>query len=143
MTVVNQRDRRGQKTLAGSEVVLEDGQGLVHLVLSHKVHGKVLDRHGQIKQSPVGTVGRVDNGIRLAFRQSLVELQSKGGLVLPFRRKVTLHAANKGPGANREALEVGAADLLGDLGTVVKCVAHSDEIAGVVAVMVIVVVVMQ
>jgi hypothetical protein len=32
---------------------------------------------------------------------------------------------------------------LGDLGTVVKCVAHSDEIAGVVAVMVIAVAVMQ
>ena len=133
MTVVNQGDRRGQKTLAGSEIVLKDGQGLVHLVLSHKVHGKVLDRHGQIKQSPVGTVGRVDDGICLALRQSLEELQSKGGLVLPFWRQVALHAANKGPGADREALEVGVADLLGGLGAVVKCVAHSDEITGVVA----------
>mmetsp|Transcript_20804 Transcript_20804/g.49207 ORF Transcript_20804/g.49207 Transcript_20804/m.49207 type:complete len:512 (+) Transcript_20804:236-1771(+) len=132
VAVVDQRDGGGQQTLAGSQVVLEDGQGLVHLVLSHEVHGEVLDGHGEIEQRAVGPVGRVDDGVRLGFRQSLVQLQPEGGLVLPLRREVALHGPNEGPGADRQPLEVGLALLRGDVRGVVEGVAHADQVARVV-----------
>mmetsp|Transcript_12044 Transcript_12044/g.30521 ORF Transcript_12044/g.30521 Transcript_12044/m.30521 type:complete len:246 (-) Transcript_12044:917-1654(-) len=67
VSVVNQWDGRGQKTFAGTQVILKDGESLVHLIFSHKVHRKVLDGHGKIKKSAIRSVGGVDDGIGLAL----------------------------------------------------------------------------
>jgi len=45
VAVVNKGDRGSEETFARSEVVLKDGESLVHLILSHEVHRKVLNGH--------------------------------------------------------------------------------------------------
>lgn len=132
VAVVNKRDRGSQETFTGSQVILKDGQCLVHFILSHKMHGKVFNGHGQVKESTVGSVCGVDNCVRLGLGQSLIKFQSEGGLILPFWRQMALHGTNKGPCADREALEVRLAFLRRDLRAVIKGVTHSDEITGVI-----------
>ncbi len=136
VSVVNQWDGGCQKTFAGTQVILKDSEGLVHLVLSHKVHWKVLDGHGKIKKSTVRSVGSVDDGVCLALGQSLVEFQSEGGFVFPFRRQVTLHGANKGPSADRKSLKVGFTFFGRNLGGIVESISHTNKITGVVAAMI-------
>mmetsp|Transcript_1493 Transcript_1493/g.3119 ORF Transcript_1493/g.3119 Transcript_1493/m.3119 type:complete len:285 (+) Transcript_1493:801-1655(+) len=104
----------------------------MHLVLSHKVHRKVLDGHGKIKKSAIRSVGGVDDGIGLALGQSLVEFQSEGSFVFPFRRQMTLHGANKGPGADRKSLQISFAFIGRNQGAVVEGISHSHKITGVI-----------
>mmetsp|Transcript_22030 Transcript_22030/g.47897 ORF Transcript_22030/g.47897 Transcript_22030/m.47897 type:complete len:299 (+) Transcript_22030:400-1296(+) len=132
VSVVNQGHRRGQQALAGSQIVLKDRQGPVHLVLSHKVHGQVLDRQTEIVQRPVGTVGGLDDGLGLCLWQAFVELGLEGVLVLGFGAEVAFHGSDKGPGAQTEAFQVGLPLRIGYSGLVVVGLAQSDQIAGVV-----------
>ena len=100
------------------------------LVLSHKVHGETVNGVRQILQGPVGSVRRVDDLLRLRFREGLVELLSKGGLVLFFGRQVAFHATDKGPGAQGHVVQILLALFRRHSGTVVVRVGHADEIAG-------------
>ncbi len=56
MAGVEEGHRRRQETLAPPQGVLEEGQVIVYLVLTHEVHGKSVDGHREIvQQSAVGT----------------------------------------------------------------------------------------
>mmetsp|Transcript_1962 Transcript_1962/g.3964 ORF Transcript_1962/g.3964 Transcript_1962/m.3964 type:complete len:295 (+) Transcript_1962:817-1701(+) len=104
----------------------------MHLALSDKVHRKLFDGQGQIVESPVGSVGGVDNGLGLAGFQPLEQFRLEVVLVLPLGGQVPLHGSNERPGALGETVEVRLALFGAGLGVVVKGGSHSHQVTGVV-----------
>ena len=104
VSVVEDWHRTGEETFAGSEVVFEDGQSLVHLVLSDEMHRELFDSKRQIKKGTVGTVGSIQDSLGLLGFESLEKFSLEVFFVFPLGRKVALHGSNKSPGALREAI---------------------------------------
>ena len=133
VTVVEDRNGTGEETLTGTEVVLEDRQGLVHLILSDEVHGELFHRERQIKEGAVGSVGGIDDRLGLAGFQPLEELGLEVILILPLGGQVSLHGTDKGPGALGETIQIRLSLLRCGLGIIVEGGSHADKVAGVVA----------
>mmetsp|Transcript_16597 Transcript_16597/g.34180 ORF Transcript_16597/g.34180 Transcript_16597/m.34180 type:complete len:271 (-) Transcript_16597:837-1649(-) len=132
VTVVENWNGTGKKTFAGSKIILKDGEGLVHLILSDEVHGELFNGQRKIEESTVGSVRGVKDCLSLLGFKSLEEFGLEVFLVFPFRGQVTLHGSDKGPGALGEPVEVSLALLGGGLGIVVEGGSHAHKVAGVV-----------
>jgi len=132
MPRVEQRNGTGQQPLGTSQVVLKDGNGRVDLILSHEVHGQIVDGKAQILQGTVGTVGGSDDLLGLLRRKLLVQLGTELGLVLLLGTQVALHGPYEGPRAQGDVVEVVGALLGADTVGVVEGVGHPDKVAGVV-----------
>ena len=130
VTGVEQRDGTGQDTLRTSQIILKDGNGLVNFVLSHKVHGKVVNGKAQILQGTVGAVGSGNDHLGLLGGELLVQLLTEGGLVLLLGDEMTLHGTDEGPGAQGDVVKVVGALLGGNTAVVIVGVGHSGKITG-------------
>ena len=132
VTRIEQRHGTGQQPLRTSQVVLKDGNGTVNLILSQKVHGQIVDSKAQILKGTVGTVGGSNNLLRLLGGKLLVQLGTELGLIFLFGAEMALHGTDEGPGAQSDVVEIIGTLFGGGAVGVIKCVGHTNKIAGVV-----------
>ena len=102
------------------------------LILTHKVHRKIINGVRKILKGTVGSVGSANDHFGLFLGKLFVKLNLEGLLVFLFRGQVTLHGANKGPSAKSNMIQISLALLRRNSSVVIVSVRHTDEIASVV-----------
>mmetsp|Transcript_19743 Transcript_19743/g.37428 ORF Transcript_19743/g.37428 Transcript_19743/m.37428 type:complete len:286 (-) Transcript_19743:136-993(-) len=78
----------------------------MNFILSHKVHGQIINSVRQVLKGPIGSMHRLDHHFRLLFRQLFLNFFLKVFFVFFHRTEMTLHGTDKGPSTQGNVIQI-------------------------------------